>query len=72
MNDDCHGIVHTDFSLSLTPSHIHTRTHMQLGVGNEHHVVVYDNNVDFGFFSAPRVWWMMRVGWFTGGIVGCQ
>ena len=34
----------------------------QLGVGNEHHVVVYDNNVDFGIFSAPRVWWMMRVG----------
>jgi len=46
-----------------------THTHMQLGIGNEHHVVVYDNNVDFGFFSAPRVWWMMRVGWFTGGIV---
>jgi len=33
----------------------------KLGVGNEHHVVVYDNNADFGFFSAPRVWWMMRV-----------
>ena len=33
----------------------------QLGVGNEHHVVVYDNNTDFGIFSAPRVWWMMRV-----------
>jgi len=33
----------------------------QLGVGNEHHVVVYDNNADFGIFSAPRVWWMMRV-----------
>jgi len=67
--------LYAQISLFHSLTHTHTRathTHMQLGVGNEHHVVVYDNNVDYGFFSAPRVWWMMRVGWFTGGIVGCQ
>ncbi len=29
----------------------------ELGIGNEHRVVVYDAN---GLFSAPRVWWMFR------------
>lgn len=32
----------------------------QLGVANNHHVIVYDNS-DKGFFSSPRVWWMFRV-----------
>ncbi|XP_070580249.1 3-mercaptopyruvate sulfurtransferase-like [Ptychodera flava] len=31
-----------------------------LGVSNDSHVVVYDNNDKFGLFSAPRVWWMFR------------
>ena len=31
-----------------------------LGIGNDNHVVVYDNNVKFGMFSAPRVWWTFR------------
>ncbi|KAM9540171.1 thiosulfate sulfurtransferase-like isoform 2-T4 [Salvelinus alpinus] len=31
-----------------------------LGIGNDTHVVVYDNS-DFGSFSAPRVWWMFRL-----------
>lgn len=30
----------------------------ELGIGNEHHVVVYDG---FGLSSAPRVWWMLRI-----------
>ncbi|XP_002737858.1 3-mercaptopyruvate sulfurtransferase-like [Saccoglossus kowalevskii] len=31
-----------------------------LGINNDTHVVVYDNNDNFGLFSAPRVWWMFR------------
>ena len=33
----------------------------KLGVRRATHVVVYDNNVKFGMFSAPRVWWTFRV-----------
>ncbi|XP_077980540.1 3-mercaptopyruvate sulfurtransferase-like [Glandiceps talaboti] len=33
----------------------------KLGVTNDTHVVVYDNNDNFGLFSAPRVWWMFRI-----------
>ncbi len=29
-----------------------------LGLGNEHHIIVYDGA---GLLSAPRVWWMLRV-----------
>ena len=29
-----------------------------LGIGNEHHVVVYDS---YGLFSAARVWWMFKM-----------
>lgn len=32
-----------------------------LGIDAGTHVVVYDNSPNFGFFSAPRVWWMFRV-----------
>lgn len=32
----------------------------RLGIGNEHHVVVYDDHEDFGLYSSPRVWWMFR------------
>uniref|UniRef100_A0A8C5WJB2 Mercaptopyruvate sulfurtransferase n=1 Tax=Leptobrachium leishanense TaxID=445787 RepID=A0A8C5WJB2_9ANUR len=32
----------------------------QLGVSNNHHVVVYDAS-DYGSYSAPRLWWMFRV-----------
>lgn len=30
-----------------------------LGISNDSHVVVYDNN-KAGLFSAPRLWWMFR------------
>lgn len=33
----------------------------QLGVDSDSHVVVYDNNMKYGLFTAPRVWWMFRV-----------
>ena len=32
----------------------------KLGVGNDTHVIVYDNNANFGMFSAPRAWWLLR------------
>ncbi|XP_065832485.1 3-mercaptopyruvate sulfurtransferase-like isoform X2 [Oscarella lobularis] len=32
----------------------------KLGIGNDSHVVVYDNNAS-GLFSAARVWWTFRV-----------
>ena len=38
-----------------------------LGVSNDHHVIIYDNSARFGLFSAPRVWWMLRV--FGHGMV---
>lgn len=32
-----------------------------LGISKETGVIVYDNSPNFGFYSAPRVWWMFRV-----------
>ena len=32
-----------------------------LGIDNESHVVVYENNAKFGAFSAPRAWWMFCI-----------
>ncbi|OWF52524.1 3-mercaptopyruvate sulfurtransferase-like [Mizuhopecten yessoensis] len=31
-----------------------------LGIGNNTHVIIYDNS-ETGFFSAPRAWWTFRV-----------
>jgi len=33
----------------------------ELGISNEHHVVIYDNHPSFPMFSSPRLWWMFRV-----------
>ena len=33
----------------------------ELGIGNDTHVVVYDNNDMWGLLSAQRVWWTFRV-----------
>ena len=33
----------------------------KLGINNDSDVVVYDNNSQFGIFSAQRVWWTFRV-----------
>ena len=33
----------------------------KLGIDNNTHVVVYDNNEQLGLFSAQRVWWTFRV-----------
>ena len=32
----------------------------KLGINNETHVILYDNN-EMGLFSAPRVWWTFRI-----------
>ena len=32
----------------------------QLGIRNDSHVILYENN-DSGFYSAPRAWWVFRV-----------
>ena len=31
-----------------------------LGISNNHHVILYDNSPKFGMFSAPRVWWSFK------------
>ena len=33
----------------------------KLGIDNDSHVVIYDNNSTFGLFSAPRAWWTFKV-----------
>lgn len=33
----------------------------KMGINNDTHVVVYDNNEKFGLYSAGRVWWMFKV-----------
>ena len=32
----------------------------KLGISNDSHVVIYDNNEQFGMFSAARVWWLFH------------
>lgn len=32
-----------------------------LGINNDTHVIVYDNNPQFAIFSAQRVWWTFRI-----------
>lgn len=33
----------------------------KLGISNDTHVIVYDASDSYGFFSAPRAWWMFHV-----------
>ena len=37
------------------------RFFIQMGINNDTHVVVYDNNPNLGFYSTGRVWWMFKV-----------
>ena len=32
-----------------------------MGISNDTHVVIYDNNAKFGFYSAGRAWWLFKV-----------
>ena len=40
-----------------------------MGVSNDTHVVIYDNNEKFGMYSAGRVWWMFKVTSRYSGII---
>ncbi|XP_032220318.2 3-mercaptopyruvate sulfurtransferase-like [Nematostella vectensis] len=45
----------------MLPSEAEFASYVQnLGITNDSHVVVYDNNEKLGVFSAPRVWWTFR------------
>lgn len=53
----------------LTSPYSHTVPHPRLfgdyvgklGITNDTHVIVYDNHKEYGMFSSPRVWWIMRL-----------
>ena len=50
----------TDFEFML-PSIAEFESYVEnLGIGNDDHVVLYENE-KAGFYSSPRVWWMFRV-----------
>ncbi|XP_062511061.1 3-mercaptopyruvate sulfurtransferase-like isoform X2 [Corticium candelabrum] len=50
-----------DLPHMLPDTHTFAREIGKLGVLNNHHVVVYDNNEAAGIFSATRLWWTLRV-----------
>ena len=52
-----HAIMHKPLLIELD---IHVY-YVQLGISNDSHVIVYDNNETFGMFSAARLWWMFKV-----------
>lgn len=46
----------------MLPSAAEFEDHVSaLGISNDDHVVIYDNNAMLGLFSAPRVWFLFRV-----------
>ena len=51
--------LHPDNAKLLTPEKFGEDVGI-LGVGNDTHVVVYDNNPTYGMYSAPRAWWLFR------------
>lgn len=47
---------------NTVPSQSHFENYVkQFGLGNDHHVILYDNSEKFGLFSAPRVWWLLNL-----------
>jgi thiosulfate/3-mercaptopyruvate sulfurtransferase len=51
----------SEFDHMLPPKDVFEEYAGNLGIDNDTHVVVYDNNETFGLFSAQRVWWTFRV-----------
>lgn len=49
------------YALMLPPAAQFGEAVGKMGIGNDTHVVIYDNNAKFGFYSAGRVWWMFKV-----------
>ncbi|MEM9634551.1 MAG: 3-mercaptopyruvate sulfurtransferase [Pseudomonadota bacterium] len=47
----------TDLPHMLPAPHVFSSAMRKLGIGDGQTIVVYD---DFGFYSAPRVWWTLR------------
>jgi len=47
----------SDLPHMLPPAHVFSSAMRKLGIGDGQTIVVYD---DFGFYSAPRVWWTFR------------
>eukprot|EP00903_Cladosiphon_okamuranus_P001540 g1538.t1 len=47
----------SDLPHMLPPPHVFSSAMRKLGIGDGQTLVVYD---DFGFYSAPRVWWTLR------------
>lgn len=47
----------SDLPHMLPPAHAFSSAMRKLGIGDGQTIVVYD---DFGFYSAPRVWWTFR------------
>lgn len=47
----------SDLPHMLPAPHVFSSAMRKLGIGNSQTIVVYD---DFGFYSAPRVWWTLR------------
>ena len=50
-----------NFSHTLPSADFFSEYVGNLGIDNDTHVVVYENNAKFGTFSAPRAWWMFRI-----------
>lgn len=48
----------TDLPHMLPPAHVFSSYMRRLGISNSQTIVVYD---EFGFYSAPRVWWTLKV-----------
>jgi len=57
--DECRDL-DTPFDRMLPTSADFSAYVSNLGISNQHHVVVYDDNEKVGAYSSPRVWWMFR------------
>lgn len=55
VNDICDK--NSDLPHMLPQPHVFSSAMRKLGIGDGQTIVVYD---DFGFYSAPRVWWTLR------------
>ena len=51
----------SSYDRMLPPTKQFQESVSSLGINNETHVLLYDNNEKLRLYSAPRVWWMFRV-----------
>ena len=57
--DECRD-KNSPFPVMLPTSNAFSTYVSNLGISNQHHVVVYDDDAMLGAFFSPRVWWMFR------------